>query len=120
MVHHAVQQNVRVSAKPCAKDDLKQRQFLPTEVIGQPIPLGKGPTHHEQNHDRDDGERCAKVSMQKGVNRMPVIYQVVERLDIDEHIRRTERQEADVAGRNGMYRCTWPEMKWGEGHVSRG
>jgi len=41
---------------------------------------------------------------------------VVQRLDIDQDIRGTERQKADVPWCDGVDRCSGAEMKWCDGH----
>ena len=115
-MHETVENDVRVAASRSAKHDRSQTELSPLERVWQLEP-GSKPMRHDEDCERcyhDQGR--AEVGVEEPVEWVLMSNHKVQWLDIDENVRATKGEKAELLGHKCMNCRAGPEVKGGDGH----
>src|SRR5882724_9767687 len=107
---------MRNSARSRTDRDGSHTEILPVKGIGQTQGPGRVTAHGEERSCRDRDADGTDVRMEESMERILSCQDVVQRLDIHQHVRRAEGQKAHVSRCRGVYRGTGSEVKGRYGH----
>ena len=116
-VHDAVQDDVGVGSCGSTQCRGRDAQGLPTERIREPEPACDPTASQKQCKGRQHHQRSTHVCMEEPMQTCLMSEHVVQRLNVDQNVCRTEGEKAYVLGRDGMNGCPRSKMKWRNWHV---
>lgn len=111
-VHDAIECDVRIGARESSCDHWPEAELLPLERIRQLEPHRKRTTSDKQQSSAKPNQGCANVGMEEPVDRPLLLEQEVQRLNVDEYVRRAEGEKADALWCKRMNCGTWAEVEW--------
>ena len=118
-VDDAVEENMAIAAQHCSGDNSSQGhigtqlQSAPETACQQPVPAAnQQPQQRPAQQHRDNcHHRCPQVAVKKPVNRPGTLHQIEAGLGIDNNLRETKGENAEVFGRKGLACNCRPEVE---------
>ena len=110
---------MRKGARGRTDRDGSDAEILPVKGIGQTQGPGRVTAHGEERGCRDRDYGGTDVRMEESMERILSRQDVVQRLDIHQHVSRAEGQKAHVSRCRGVDRGTGSEVKGRYGHEVR-
>lgn len=116
-VHDAIQYDMRAGS--CRRTDChgQETQALPLERIRQPELARTPAASKEERNGGQRHQRGAHIGMEEPMQTILVSEHVVQRLNIDQNVCRTEGEKADMPRCKDVDYCARAEVKRSDWHV---